>query len=153
RGGTGDARVHVADGGYYDNSGVVSALEWLKQAADTNALIGYNVLFILIDADPGVPAEGKSWSWQRQITAPIETLANVRTSSQQFRAQSELALAQKWPGLHFDVAPFPYRSNSENPLSWHLNKNQIAEVSNAWNNAGLKDSKQLVYRSLGCTPR
>ena len=149
-GGTADARVHVADGGYYDNSGVVSALEWLKQAADTNALIGYNVLFILIDADPGGAAPGQHWSWQRQITAPIETLANVRTSSQQFRAHSELALAQKWPGLHFDVAPFLYRSNSENPLSWHLNKNQIAEVSNAWNNDKLKDSKQLVYRSLGC---
>ena len=145
------ARVHVVDGGYYDNSGVVSALEWLKEAG-AQTLDNYQILFILIDAGPGVAAAGQQWSWQRQITAPIETLANVRTSSQQFRAGLELELVRALPGLQvLPPAPFLYRSDTENPLSWHLNKNQIAEVEKAWKNKDLNYSKRLVHNLLGCT--
>ena len=49
-------RVHVGDGGYYDNSGVVSAMEWLIAAEDS--LKTHPVYIVLVDSTPGWPASG-----------------------------------------------------------------------------------------------
>ena len=86
-------RVHVGDGGYYDNSGILSAVEWLHAAQDT--LKPYKLLFIIIDAQPSLARPTMAWSWQRQITGPLETLLSVRTSSQSDRDKLELDLERK----------------------------------------------------------
>lgn len=59
---------HVGDGGYYDNSGLLSAVEWLSNAGDE--LKNYQVLLIVIDAKPGSGKFGNKWSWQRQLMDP-----------------------------------------------------------------------------------
>jgi len=85
---------HVGDGGYYENSGLLSAVEWLSEARGD--LRGYQVLLIVIDTQPGPQKPGGSWSWQKQVVGPIEALLHVRTSSQQARESIELEMAKKY---------------------------------------------------------
>lgn len=149
-------RVHVADGGYYDNSGILSAIEWLREAAPS--LHNTKILFVVIDAEPKAPAPGKEWSWQRQIIAPVETLVNVRTSSQDFRDTLELDMMldtlEKTSQVTIYRAIFPFRSPTLAPLSWHLNRGQKAAINAAWNDEGnltLIQSKKTAFRELGCS--
>ena len=141
---------HVGDGGYYDNSGLLSAVEWLSDARDN--LQGYQVLLILIDARPGRGKEGSSWSWQRQLVGPIQTLLSVRSSSQQVRESIELTMALKYlrtrrsetkeddakgtetAALEVIPEPFLFWSpiDPDPPLSWHLTPRQKKEIGGAW---------------------
>jgi hypothetical protein len=148
------ARVHVADGGYYDNSGVLSALEWVEEAS--SELSGHPVLFLLIDSESGTPNPGKRWSWQRQLVSPIDTLLNVRTASQELRSSVELGIGSRQlrsqPGPGLDVKPavqFLFSSPMPAPLSWHLTPEQHESITASWRaNSGAKNN---VLRFLGCT--
>jgi hypothetical protein len=146
-------RVHVGDGGYYDNSGVVSAMEWLLAAGD--AIRAHPVYLMLVDSTPGWPAAGEDWTWQRQLVAPLETLQSVRTSSQQARAQFELQLATDYlVSKGFDVKPvrFRYPSDLLTPLSWHLTPEQQKNIAAAWSkpSADLITQRDILLRGLGC---
>jgi hypothetical protein len=151
---------HVGDGGYYDNSGLLSAVEWLHDAG--SALKDYQVLLILIDAKPGSEKFGGKWSWQRQLIGPVETLLNVRSSSQQARESVELNMAPNYladvdangkPNLdHVIPVHFLFGSKSEPPLSWHLTREQKREIGVAWYlNPDNQKSWQHVRETLGCS--
>ncbi len=146
-------RVHVGDGGYYDNSGVVSAMEWLIAAEDS--LKTHPVYIVLVDSTPGWPASGESWTWQRQLVAPLETLQAVRTSSQQARAQFELQLATDFlisKGVNIQPVRFRYPSDSLTPLSWHLTPHQKKNIAEAWSkpSADLIAQREILLRGLAC---
>jgi hypothetical protein len=146
-------RVHVGDGGYYDNSGVVSAMEWLIAAQDS--LKTHPVYIVLVDSTPGWPASGESWTWQRQLTAPLETLQSVRTSSQQARAQFELQLATDFlisKGVNIKLVRFRYPSDSLTPLSWHLTPHQQKNIGEAWSkpSADLVGQRNILLEGLAC---
>jgi hypothetical protein len=146
-------RVHVGDGGYYDNSGVVSAIEWLIAAGDAVKL--HPVYIVLVDSTPGWPAAGETWTWQRQLVAPLETLQSVRTSSQQARAQFELQLGTDvLVSKGFNVKPvrFRYPSDLLTPLSWHLTPEQQKKIGEAWSkpSADLMAQREILLHGLGC---
>lgn len=148
-------RVHIADGGYYDNSGIVGAIAWLTDASAE--LKGRTVLFITIDAESGKIPGGQLWSWQRQISAPVEAMLHVRSSSQRYRGQLETELmtaSLKQKEVTVIAAPFVYTGDA--PLSWHLNRTQKQDIVDAWsskaNEANL-NSKATVFEKLGCTLR
>ena len=153
---------HVGDGGYYDNSGLLSAVEWLSAAGDE--LKKYQVLLIVIDAKPGSAKFGSKWSWQRQLVGPVGTLLNVRSSSQQVRESIELKMARKYLAdldpngkLNLDRVipePFLFWSESEPPLSWHLTKQQRKEIGGAWADDANQKSWREVRTKLhcGCDP-
>ncbi len=162
---------HVGDGGYYDNSGLLSAVEWLSEAR--NDLQGYQLLLILVDAQPGPQKPGSSWSWQKQLVGPIETLLHVRTSSQQVRESIELEMAKKYltsqnsdsntssksdskeaatAKLEIISEPFLFWSptDSDPPLSWHLTESQKKEIGGAWASSTNRTSWEDVRKQLGC---
>jgi hypothetical protein len=146
------ARVHVGDGGYYDNSGVLSALEWLEEASP--ALNGHRVLLLLIDAEPGSPEAGKRWSWQRQMISPLDTLLNVRSSSQVLRSNFELGigLRQLQSGanaLNVRAVRFLFSSSAPTPLSWHLTNDQKAAIVKNWEAS--RNRVDEVMEFLACT--
>jgi hypothetical protein len=149
-----ESRVHVADGGYYDNSGVLSASEWLLEAQPE---IGHRTVeFILIDSSSSSPASGQRWSWQRQIVAPIGTLLGVRTSSQNMRAEYELELVRDdLRRQGFDLLTFrlPYPSDPLTPLSWHLTPEQERQIGKAWSSKGIREQAQGIVQPLGCSIR
>jgi len=151
---------HVGDGGYYDNSGLLTAVEWLSEAGDE--LKSYQVLLIVIDANPDAEKFGTKWSWQNQLIGPVETLLHVRSSSQEVRDSIELNMARKYLAdfdprgkLNLDrVIPerFLFGSKSEAPLSWHLTKQQKKDIGRAWNaNPVNKASWEDVRTKLGCS--
>ena len=160
---------HVGDGGYYDNSGLLSAVEWLSDARDD--LEGYEVLLILIDARPSRAKDGSSWSWQRQLVGPIQTLLQVRTSSQQVRESVELTMAleylrtrasetkdgdtQESETASLEVIPEPFLFWSpvdpDPPLSWHLTPRQKKEIGRAWASEDNRKSWSDVRSKLGCS--
>ena len=144
-------RVHVGDGGYYDNSGMVSALSWLVDAE--KELRGRTVVLIIIDSGVAAPAGGKFWSWQKQMVAPVSTMLHLRTSSQHYRGDFEATLVKEWlesNGVKVILAPFPYTRDM--PLSWHLNATQKENVEQAWKtpNSQVLQSKHDVLSALGC---
>jgi hypothetical protein len=154
---------HVGDGGYYDNSGLLSAVEWLDEAR--RKLEGYRVLLILIDAKPGAAKDGSSWSWQRQLAGPIQTLLNVRSSSQQVRESIELKMALEYlttampdtneaAKTRLEVIPEPFLfwspTDSDPPLSWHLTDSQKKEIGGAWASEDNQKSWRDVRAKLGC---
>jgi len=145
------AGFHIGDGGYYDNSGLLSVVEWLQEAAPQ--LEHHEVVLILIDAKPGSEAAGQAWSWQRQLVGPMATLLNVRTSSQQLRDSIELEIAKSYLGnlnVKIKPAPFLFASDVATPLSWHLTPSQIEEVHNSWWYGKNPESRDMVYGALGC---
>jgi hypothetical protein len=144
--------LHVADGGYYDNSGVLSAVDWLEQATDS--LRGHEVVLITIDGSNPDPAKGQSWSWQRQLIAPLETVIHVRTSSQRYRDGLEDRLAREaLQGKGVIVRPisFDFPAQLKTPLSWHLTSSQRAQIISSWKDSSLAHSKGDLGKVLGCT--
>jgi hypothetical protein len=144
-------RVHVADGGYYDNSGMVSTLSWLTDAQKD--LAGRTVILITIDSGSGGSAPGKTWSWQKQMVAPVATMLKLRTSSQQYRGAFEAALVKESlekNGVKVILAPFTYTGDM--PLSWHLNETQKKNVEQAWKTPTeqIVQAKKDVIAALGC---
>jgi Patatin-like phospholipase len=145
---------HVGDGGYYDNSGLLSAVEWLNQAR--GELEDFKVLLILIDTKPGPEKDGGSWSWQKQFGGPIETLLHVRTSSQQLRDSIDRDMAhdylasQKKP-VYVMTVNFLFASNEPPPLSWHLTNEQIEQISQSWREKDNQEAWTQVRRELGCS--
>ena len=88
------------------------------------------------------------------MLGPIETLLNVRTSSQQLRDSFELEIAQSYlkNDKKVDLEPvrFLFGSNSPVPLSWHLTPEQKKEIGKSWlDNENVK-AKNRVYDVLGC---
>ena len=171
--GKNSTRVHLADGGYYDNSGILSALEWITAAKEP--LKGYRVVLLLIDATPDPEDPTRSWSWQRQLIGPLGTLLKVRSSSQNDRD----ALESEWVkngigGIPIESVPFTYQTtescegkgqksifssiqpDQSSPLSWHLNHCQLKNVENAWNELlaapDEKNSRQQICRIVQGTP-
>jgi len=147
--------MHVGDGGYYDNSGLLSATQWLRGANQT--LQDHQVILLIIDSTPGSAPLGEDWTWQRQTVAPIDTLLGVRTSSQQLRARYEQDLLRDLLVQELGNQPEPlipvyfrYQETSTTPLSWHLRPDQLHEIGNQWRT--IQDSKDAwkVYHALHC---
>ncbi|MFO1077302.1 MAG: hypothetical protein U1E73_06200 [Planctomycetota bacterium] len=117
------ARYHVADGGYYDNDGVASALEFL--ATSRQALRESQVerlLLVRIRASPvGEMPDAKDDSgWASAFLGPLQTMLKVRTASQVDRNRTQLAaMIEAWkPELEIlDVA---FELKTSDTLSWYL---------------------------------
>ncbi len=85
------ARLHIADGGLFDNTGVVSAAHWIYDLSQDPS-VPHRPIVLLMITSPYQQRPGVSWSWQRQLVGPIETLLHVRTGSQHVRRNLEAQL-------------------------------------------------------------
>lgn len=119
------ANFHVADGGYFDNFGVFTAIQWLNQLVLPNSAAGENslnidrVLLIEIRSfpEPSDPEasklavkhrKSKEWwqarrgeenidkpGWKMTILGPLLTLFNVRNYTQAARNEVDVAVLKK----------------------------------------------------------
>jgi len=152
-GGACSTRGHLADGGYWDNSGVVSALEWLQEAA--GILQQRDVL--VIEIAPAVPDQppiaDRAWVWQ--LTAPLSGLLSVRTDGQRARKQFEREALRDtwrfWQGQqagadtrtgHIEfvtIADVPAgkpvkgaKGEVKTSLGWHLSRQERCNIERQW---------------------
>ncbi|HZL66985.1 MAG TPA: patatin-like phospholipase family protein, partial [Candidatus Limnocylindrales bacterium] len=130
-------QYHVVDGGYYDNYGVNSLLEWLSQAfASTPPEKRPDMLIIQIRSFPAGAANpsASSKGWFYQAEAPVSALLNVRTAGQLVRdREAVLSFAAQWSDKNakISLATFEFQGNDP-PLSWQMNPAQIKAIQDQW---------------------
>lgn len=149
-------QFHIADGGYYDNSGLLSATQWIRAANLT--LQDHRVVLIIVDSTPGAEPLGTDWGWQRQAIAPVSTLLEVRTSSQQLRGWYEQGLVKDLLVQELGDNPppltpvyFHFQGSSITPLSWHLTPKQLDEIGSQWLTPNNRNQADQVYKILHCS--
>jgi hypothetical protein len=134
-------RPHVVDGGYYDNYGMATLVEWLDDALSSPIHSVKDVLVLQIHG-ARLPSQqelvarrgtgGRGWFYQ--AFAPFSTLLNVRSTGQVAHNDVEFALLQeKWAkrGITIQTTTFEF-PNENAPLSWHLTASQQAAISHTW---------------------
>jgi hypothetical protein len=131
---------HVADGGYYDNYGVVSAIDWLGNVLPVyQRRGGYKVLLVQIRAtkedttmnrfgDRKVPR-----GWIFATLGPLTTLANVRGSTQIVRNDTEINLLRDhWCLRGVDLQTVVFEPQKQGPLTWQLTRAELATIDRSW---------------------
>ena len=145
---------HVVDGGYYDNYGMATLVEWLDEALNGAGKKIESVLVIQIhgapiDSDLRDERHAKTRGWFYEAFAPLKTLLNVRTAGQVAHNNIELGLLQqKWSaaGVPIHCVTFTF-ANPNAPLSWHLTPAEVKDIRLAWKN-DMTDCKATVGEFL-----
>jgi hypothetical protein len=144
RGGVFADQYHVVDGGYYDNFGVATLIEWLNRAMNAASSKPSRILILQIRGSPAGlidPPKGDS-GWFFQATHAFQTLANVRGTGQFSRNEVELKFLQQLCTHVYNVTctvvAFEYYRTDRHsdqipaPLSWHLTPSDIAALREEW---------------------
>jgi Dyp-type peroxidase family len=142
---------HLTDGGFWDNFGVVAAIEWLKRAAP--ALASRDVMLIEIRSSPeGQAAAPEERAWTYELAGPLHAMNRVRVNAQRVRNDFEISLLRDlWsssgsPRLSHAVFKL---SDPEAKLSWRLGRRDIQRVRNAWSLGGNQTALAAVRTFLG----
>lgn len=146
----------LADGGYFDNHGTVTAIEWLQNILPLAKADGRNKVLVieirLYDFLPTeLPESGPRANWTNTFVGPLTTLLGTWGTTQVQRATVEWSLLQEaHPDVQIQkVAFFPRpkpRCNVEEdptcgeelldpatvPLSWQLSPGQIEFLQESW---------------------
>ena len=154
-----DWRGHVADGAYYDNSGVVTAVQFLDEVLMRAHADGQPVHVAVVKIQSSTPPGGeepKDRQWWFQAAAPLLTLINVRTASQRERSEQELLASRRyWKVGGFDVREFDFGfTGKETPLSWQLSKAEQSAIAAEWqkNEAELRRLVAFAGEALAAGP-
>jgi hypothetical protein len=138
---------HFADGGYVDNEGMITIIEYLMYLLNPNYVADRpfdRVLLVRLMPFPSSFAAPASLDrgWFYATLGPLDAIANVRTSSQQERNELAVRLLTETAAargvevrsveLRYDVP-----GAAEPPLSWMLTSPQKAAIDQAWR--GLAD--------------
>ena len=140
-----DSNYHIADGGYFDNTGLFTAVEWLDEWLDPAKDPKIDrVLVIQISAFPAPkpqPSNGDG-GWWTTLFGPLKTLSSVRDSTQSDRNLREVEfLKQRWKDrveieqftICFPAGKFDRPNQKFNqPLSWRLTKVQKQNLEAGW---------------------
>jgi hypothetical protein len=137
-------KPHLVDGGYYDNYGMATLVEWLDEALNGAHGKIHKVLVLQIHSSPvtgeGAPPPGKprppattTRGWFFQLLAPTLALLNVRSAGQLAHNDIEFALLQeKWRGrVAVETVSFTFPGRQA-PLSWHLIQEQQQAIRDVW---------------------
>ena len=146
-------RLHLIDGGYHDNYGVASALNWLTSALEAydNALPVSRIALIEIRAKPDIPKSTARTEWSSAWLGPFwgllsswgyaQTSAND-TAVDQFISRFKKQFSQSVNGIKFES--FVFVPDWSGPLSWHLSTAQKKRLCEAWS----KPINQITFEAL-----
>lgn len=128
-------RPHAVDGGYYDNYGMATMVEWLHEALSGNDNQVKKVLLIQIHGAPTGKADKKEATknrgWFYQAFAPLTTLFAVRSTGQIAHNDIELEFLveiMKKRGIDIKTVIFEF-SNLDAALSRQITGEEEAPVS------------------------
>jgi hypothetical protein len=150
-GGPGQPQFHVVDGGYYDNYGMATLVEWLKEALAAETTHIRRVLVLQIRGfPPGRPSRpDNTRGWFYQLYAPVETMLNARSCGQLAHNDMEFdLLKQVCADRKIDVESvvFQFTATKEAgnpPLSWHLSNLQKDAINDGWQHVGPEGFKTV----------
>ena len=173
------ANYHVADGGYFDNSGLFTAVELISKDLDyidkeqgesktrksiIKELNIKRILLLEINASPesqlGKGSKGDR-GWFVELIGPLTAAYTVRDSTQISRNLKEVELLKKLeknPKVDVDIESFTifFPEGYNQPLSWRLTKQQKKNMKLAWDDVKktptFKELKQLWKETWGIPP-
>jgi len=132
------AAFHLGDGGYFDNFGVFSALDFL-QRVDWGALSGgqphpvRRVILVEIRASPEGEGRPDRGGFKYSAFGPLLAMNAVRNSSQIGRNDEEVDLLRReWLGQGLVLCRVVFPLAVAGPLSWHLTQEERATLQAAW---------------------
>jgi hypothetical protein len=158
---------HVVDGGYYDNYGVVSLMQWLDEALSDEATKGLarHIRILQIRSfPPDAPSPGSVQGWGFQTSAPVSAFLNVRDTAQLALGQRQLRLfTERWSSrpdpkedadIQTEDIEFPDLSGAcgTPPLSWKLTAAQQKCVRDGWEAPQLQATIDKVAAWFSSTP-
>ncbi|HVH08485.1 MAG TPA: patatin-like phospholipase family protein [Gemmatimonadales bacterium] len=153
---------HLADGGYYDNYGVMSAIEFLRAVlpayARTDPVSGRrrsHVVLVQIRLAPGQhPAAATGSGWFYDAFGPEVTMLNVREQAQRTRNDLEVALLREsWAARGIAVDTVTFELPSGGPMSWHLSQLERRAIDAFWATAPAVSAARGRLRVLLQPPR
>jgi hypothetical protein len=148
---------HIADGGYYDNSGAFTAMNWLNDFLEynnSNKDHRINIAKVLILQINAFPEDDLKLNQQGSLgfvvstIGPLNTLAGIRDATQIGRNKIFANLLKdRWGNIeikNFTIS-FPKKDTNGNdynpPLSWRLTERQKMNLVEAWNtNAEIRET-------------
>ncbi|HEV2851412.1 MAG TPA: patatin-like phospholipase family protein [Thermoanaerobaculia bacterium] len=134
--------AHLADGGYFDNFGVVTVINWMRSLTkeQRDEMKHHKVLVILIRAfsdpegddgpDGNAPGKKDGKGWLYATAGPILTMYNVRNTAQNDRNTTELSLIKDLleKELGGKIEPVSFVLKEKSPLSWKLSDQEAARI-------------------------
>lgn len=146
---------HVVDGGYYDNFGMSTLVEWLDAALEHANHQVKHVLIVQIrgarvrEASAARAKKVSYRGWFYQAFAPVATMLSVRGAAQVSHNEAEYGLLQRtWRGkveLRSVVLEFP---GEHPPTSWHLTAAQKKAIEDAWGTETVLACREQVRQFL-----
>ena len=141
---------HIADGGYYDNSGAFTAMNWLNKFLEYNNSVEnkdhqINIKKVIILQINAFPEEDLKLDQKGSLgfvvstIGPLNTLAGIRDSTQIGRNKIFARLLNdRWGNIeikNFTIS-FPKKDTNGKdynpPLSWRLTERQKMNLVEAW---------------------
>jgi hypothetical protein len=147
---------HAVDGGYYDNYGLVSLIDWLDSGLRTIPERP-NIMIVEIRASPvGKVSRPHSSSFGTlfQLINPLETLANVRGTGQLSHNILDRSLLNRIYAPNVCEAVFEFTETDKlgcprnEPLNWHLTPEDIKALYDAWNSDDISANINRVQNFL-----
>ena len=138
------SRTYLCDGGYYDNFGVWSAVNWLEAVLkDEQRRKRFKKIVILEIWSAPFDTPGKLPP-VNQLIAPASAILNVRTASQLARNEAEIRLLQnEYPDLNIEEVTFAVPEPG--PLSWMLSDCQKKQIDIDWNNPSADNTVAMKH--------
>jgi hypothetical protein len=139
---------HFADGGYVDNEGMVTVIDWLRRLFAPGALapaerarLFDQILLVRINPFPvqaAVPRAEVDQGWIYSTLGPINALQRVRVASQSERNNIAVQMFTEVMRAHevpVHEAKFTFHADQHAdavPLSWTLTRRQKQHIDDAW---------------------
>jgi hypothetical protein len=127
---------HVADGGYYDNFGVVTLIEWARKLVRITPRPPRLLIVEIRQSDnkayrTAPPKDRAGWTFA--TLGPLSTMLNVRESSQAARNDLDIELLTEWAtAREWTVENVVFTLAQDSPMSWHLSENEINGIRSQW---------------------
>ena len=131
---------HAADGGYADNSGLLTTIEvldrYLEKQTQNKTQTPGRIALVEIRAAPGdfaEPPEAASGGLVNELFGPLLTVSSVQFNSQSSRNRQEIKwLGQLWKKRNDVTLRHFVFYLSSGPLSWHLTDDEKALIRSHW---------------------
>ena len=155
-----DDQFHYVDGGYYDNYGTATAIEWLdaglRKLKDAERPSRVLLLEIRSFPDEAPALPNGAHGWTQDALQPLETLYAVRGTGQQAHSDENVKLmVENYTETRIFNArvTFPRRlvddrDDASPPLSWHLTAGDRGRLAAAWHASRVYEERVRVHNFM-----
>lgn len=146
----GKSGYHIADGGYYDNFGITTALEWFSRVHARLNLYDLveKVILVEIRASPVArPEPQENSGWLYATLGPAITLWNVRNTSQRNHNEAAVAALKALLDQPAHRVPFErvaFELDTKAPLSWQLSRTEREAILSTWESATIREQRDKL---------